>query len=57
MRSSGSRISQMGVANPKGGDGNLLFGQIFPQNSMKTKNIGPKGEHAALAYPSIRVYP
>ena len=26
-----------GVANPKGGDASLLFGQIFPDNCMKMK--------------------
>ena len=43
MSSGGSRISQMGVAIPKDGNGNLLFGQIFSENSIKMKNIGPKG--------------
>ena len=30
-------------ANPKGGDANLLFGQIFPEKCMKMKAIGPTG--------------
>ena len=30
-----------GGANPQGGDANLLLGQIFPENCMKMKEIGP----------------
>ena len=30
-------------ANPKSGCKNLLFGQIFPENCMKMKEIGPRG--------------
>ena len=41
--SGGSRISQTGGAD-------LLFGQIFPENRMKMKEIGPRGGRAPL-YP------
>ena len=41
--SGGSRISQMGVTNPK--EENQLFGQIFPENCMEMKEIRPRGGH------------
>ena len=31
-----------GAPTPKAG-ANLLFGQIFPENCMKIKEIGPEG--------------
>ena len=43
--SGGSRISQTGGgANFQGGGANLLFNQIFPENCMKMKEFGPRGE-------------
>ena len=30
-------------ANPQDGGANLLFGQTFPENCMKMKEIGPRG--------------
>ena len=41
--SGGSRISQMRALIPKGGGTNLLFGQFFPANCVKMKEIRPKG--------------
>ena len=38
-----------GGANPEGGGANLLFGQCFPKNSMKMKEIGPGGGRTSLA--------
>ena len=32
-----------GVGNSKGGRENLLFGQLFPRNSIKMKEIEPRG--------------
>ena len=32
-----------GGGNFQGGDENLLFGQIFPENCMKLKEFGPEG--------------
>ena len=40
--SGGSRMSQTGAVNPKGGGTNLLFGQIFPESCMKMKEIAPR---------------
>ena len=47
LLSGGSRISQTeGGANPKGGNEKLLFGQIFPKNCMKMKEIEPGGRES-----------
>ena len=32
-----------GGGNFQGGDANLLFNQIFPENCMKMKEFGPRG--------------
>ena len=39
-----------GCANPQGGGANLLFGQITPQNCMKMKEFGPRGDHVPSAH-------
>ena len=42
------------------GGGNLLFGQLFPKNCMKMKEIGPRGgvPRASLDPPmSVLFYP
>ena len=44
LSSDGSRISQRGCANCKGGGTkNKLFLPIFPKNCMKLNNFGPRG--------------
>ena len=40
-----------GSANAQVGGANLLFGQIFPENCMKMKEIGPRGGRVSLAPP------
>ena len=45
-----SRISQTGGTNLQGG-ANLLFGQFFPENSIKIKEYGCRGGHTSLAPP------
>ena len=35
-------FARQGVPTPKVGVENLLFGQIFPENCMKMKEIGPR---------------
>ena len=39
-----------GDANPKGGGASLIFGQIYPENCMKMKEIEPGGG-ASMAPP------
>ena len=52
--SGGSRVSQTGGANLKGGGGaDLLFGQICPENRMKMKEIGPRGRGRVSLEPSL----
>ena len=41
-----------GGVNPQAGDANLLFGQIFPENCIKIKEIGPRGEPRVPGAPS-----
>ena len=40
-----------GGANPQGGGANLLFGQKFPENCMKWKNLDPEGGRIPGALP------
>ena len=42
LHSGGSTIFQTG-ANAKGRGANLSFGQLFPENCMKMKEIGQRG--------------
>ena len=50
----GSRISQMGSANPWFWSENLLFDKIFAKNCMKTKEIRPRGcASLALSLPVL----
>ena len=38
-----------GSINPKGWGANLVFGQLFPENCRKMKEIGPRGARAPSA--------
>ena len=38
-----SVVHPEGSANPRVGGANLLFGNIYAENSMKMKDIGPRG--------------
>ena len=42
---------RQGGANFQGGDANLLFGQLFPENCRKMKELGPTGGDARLWCP------
>ena len=52
--SDGSRIPQIGGANSQGGGIFLLFGIFFPENYIKTKEIGLRGGRAPGAPSWIR---
>ena len=50
ITSVGSRISQRGCANPRGGT-NILFDQFFPKTAWKWKKFGPEGGEARPCAP------